>query len=135
MGFVGGNECVTNQPQRTSAGRLTFMRYYMHSTLTPSPKQISVRKGSSFCDRGRLNFFCVTRHLADGLESCFYRFLEIFLSKGSLSQNKYYFNLYEFLKRRIHALVGRLKNRCFCWFLAVKFVPLKGTPTWRLRAL
>ena len=40
----------------------------------------------------------------------------ILLSKHSLSQNKYYFNLYEFLKQIIHALVGKLKNRCFCWF-------------------
>ena len=47
----------------------------------------------------------------------------------SLSQNKYYFNLYEFLKQRIHTLVGKLKNRCFCWFPAAIyiFVPLKGT--------
>ena len=43
---------------------------------------------------------------------------EILLSKHSLSENKYYFNLYEFLKRRIHALVGKLKNRCFFWFPA-----------------
>ena len=28
----------------------------------------------------------------------------------SLSQNKYYFNLYEFLKQRIHTLVGKLKT-------------------------
>ena len=121
---------------KTSAGRLTFMTYYLHSTLTPFyPNKFSVRQGSSFCDREQLNFFCVTWHLADGLESSYYRFLEIFLSKDSLSQNKYYFNLYEFLKRRIHALVGKRKNRCFCWFLAAIFVSLKGTPTWRLRAL
>ena len=43
---------------------------------------------------------------------------EILLSKHSLSENKYYFNLYEFLKRRIHALAGKLKNRCFFWFPA-----------------
>ena len=53
------------------------------------------------------------------------------LSKHSLSQNKYYFNLYEFLKRRIHALVGKLENRCFCWYPAAILVFLKGTPTWR----
>ena len=40
--------------------------------------------------------------------------------------------LYDFLKRWIHALVGKLKNRCFCWFPAAIFVPLKGTQTWRL---
>ena len=79
----------------------------------------------------------LTRQLADGQESFYvdykhYRFREILLSKHSLSQNKYYFNLYEFLKRRIHALVGKLKNRCFCWFPAAIFVPLKGTQTWRL---
>ena len=45
----------------------------------------------------------------------------------SLAQNKYYFNLYEFLKQRIHAFVGKLKNRCFCWFPTAIFMPLKGT--------
>ena len=40
--------------------------------------------------------------------------------------------LYEFCKRWIHVLVGKLKNRCFCWFPAAIFVPLKGTQTWRL---
>ena len=52
---------------------------------------------------------------------------EILLSKHFLSEIKYYFNLYEFLKRRIHhALVGKLKNRCFCWFPATIFVLMKG---------
>ena len=51
---------------------------------------------------------------------------EILLSKHFLSEIKYYLNLYEFLKRRIHALVGKLKNRCFCWFPAAIFVLLKG---------
>ena len=85
--------------------------------------------------------FCVTRQLADAqekllceLKTFIYRFWEILLSKDSLFQNKYYFefHFYGFLKRRIHALVGKLKNRCFCWFLAAIFVPLKGTQTWRL---
>ena len=40
--------------------------------------------------------------------------------------------LYEFLKRKIQALVGKLKLRCFCWFPAAISVPLKGTQTWRL---
>ena len=40
--------------------------------------------------------------------------------------------LYEFFRRWIHLLVGKLKNRCFCWFPAAIFVPLKGTQTWRL---
>ena len=52
-----------------------------------------------------------------------------------LSENKYYFNLYEFLEQRIHALVGKFKNRCFCWFPAAMFVPLKGTQTWPCKAL
>ena len=48
--------------------------------------------------------FYVTRHLAGGRKSSYVgekhdRFFEILLSKHSLSQNKYYFNLYEFLKR------------------------------------
>ena len=44
--------------------------------------------------------------------------------------HKYYFNLYEFLKRRIQELKGKLENRCFCWYLAAVLVSLKGTPTW-----
>ena len=44
--------------------------------------------------------------------------------------HKYYFNLYEFLKRRIQELKGKLENRCFCWYLAAILVSLKGTPTW-----
>ena len=53
-------------------------------------------------------------------------------SKHSLSQNKYFCNLYEFRKRRVHALiVGKLENRCFCWYPAAILVFLKGTPTWR----
>ena len=56
----------------------------------------------------------------------------ILLPEHSFSQNKYYFNLYEFLKGRIRALVGKLKTRCFCWFQAAIFVPLKGTQTGRL---
>ena len=27
-----------------------------------------------------------------------------------------YFNVYEFLKEKIHAFVAKLGNRCFCWF-------------------
>ena len=52
--------------------------------------------------------------------------LEDLLSTHSLSQNKYCFNLYEFLKRRIHTL-KKLKNRFFCWFPAAIFVPLSRT--------
>jgi len=29
--------------------------------------------------------------------------------------------------------VLQLKNRCFCWFPVAIFMPLKGTPTWRLQ--
>ena len=57
---------------------------------------------------------------------------EILISEHSLSQNRYYFNLCEFLKQWIHAFVEKLKNRCFCWFSVAIFVPLKGTLTWRL---
>ena len=37
-----------------------------------------------------------------------------------------------FLKRRIRSLVGKLKNKYFCWFPAAILMSLKGTPTWRL---
>ena len=40
----------------------------------------------------------------------------------SLSQNKYYCNFYVFLKRRIYAFVGKLENRCLCWFPAAMLV-------------
>ena len=99
----------------------TFMWYY--STLKPLHKQILGSKGFFVFRYMILEFpgFCVTQHLADSQESSYvghkyYRFWEILLSKHSLAQNKYYFNLYEFLKQRIHSLVGKLKNRCFCWF-------------------
>ena len=49
----------------------------------------------------------------------------------SVTQKKYYFNLYEFLKQKIHALVEKLENRCFCQFLAAILVSLKKTPPWR----
>ena len=54
------------------------------------------------------------------------RFWEILLSYHSLSHNKYYFKLYEFLKWRIHALVGKLKNRCSVGFRRPYLCPWKG---------
>ena len=107
-----------------------------------------VRKGSE----RTLEFpgFFVTQHLADNQESppgeplCGLKtFWEILLSKHSLSQNKYYFHLYGFLKRRIHALVGKLEqsfinfgkpffrisriwNIAQTWFLARLFVYLSS---------
>ena len=52
-------------------------------------------------------------------------FFEILISKHSLSQSKYYFNFYEFLRWWTQALVGKLKKRRFYWFLAAIYVPLK----------
>ena len=40
------------------------------------------------------------------------------LSKQFMYWKKYFFNVYEFLKEKIHAFVGKLGNRCFCWFLS-----------------
>ena len=40
------------------------------------------------------------------------------LSKHSLSQNNYNFNLYEFLKQWIHPFLGKIKDRWFCLFPA-----------------
>ena len=115
----------------------TFMWYY--KTLKPLYKKIFGSKGFFILRYRTLEFpgFYVTRHLADdGQESSYVgykhnRFWEILLPKHSLSQNKYFLNLYEFLKQRIHALVGTFNNRCFCWFRAAIFVPLNGTQTWR----
>ena len=53
----------------------------------------------------------------------FGRFL---LSKHSLSENKYYFNLNEFLKRRIHALAGKLQNSVSVGFRRPYLYPCKG---------
>ena len=69
------------------------------------------------CQMGKLSLYVGKKH---------YWVFEILLSKHSLSQNKYYFNLYEFLKWWIHAFVERLKNRCFCWFWWPYLYPLKG---------
>ena len=52
--------------------------------------------------------------------------LEILLSKHSLSQNKYYFNLYEFLKWRIHTVVGNSKTDVSVGFQWPYLCPWKG---------
>ena len=90
---------------------------WLNSTLKPLYKQIFAPKGFFFLRYRTLKFpgFCVTWHLAEGQESSYvgwkyYRSWEILPSKHSLSPNKYYFNLYEFLRRRIHALVGNSKT-------------------------
>ena len=76
--------------------------------------------------------FCMTQHLADGQKMKALMWVKnitdsVWKILLFLSQNKYYFNLYEFLKRIIHPLVGKLKNRCFCWFPAVIYLcPEKG---------
>ena len=59
-----------------------------------------------------------------------FRFWEILLSKHSLFQNKYYFNLYEFLKRRIHALVGKLKKHCLLHILSCPGVGMWHRTIW-----
>ena len=43
LGVRGGNECMTNEPQRTSAEKLTFMTYYLHSTLINTFTQTNFR--------------------------------------------------------------------------------------------
>ena len=96
----------------------TLMWYNSYnSTLKPLYKQIFAPKGFFVLRYRTLKFpgFCVTWHLAEGQESSYvgwkhYRSWEILPSKHSLSQNKYYFNLYEFLRWRIHALVGNSKT-------------------------
>ena len=37
-------------------------------------------------------------------------------------QEKYYFNVFEFLERYIYAFVAKLSDRCFCWFPAAMLV-------------
>ena len=109
----------------------TSMWYY--STLKLLNKQILGLKGFFVLRQWTVEFqgFCVTRHLANCQESSYVglkhnQFWEILPSKHSLSQNKYYFNLYEFLKRRIHSLVGKLKNRYSVGFRRPHLCPWKG---------
>lgn len=40
-------------------------------------------------------------------------------------KKKYYFYVYEFPERWIHALVGKLTNNCFYWFPAAMLVPIR----------
>ena len=94
-------------------------------------------QGSSFCDRGRLN----SRLLREAAFSWRPGTKALTWVKNITNFGRFcYLNipclrinitliLYEFFKLRIHALVGKLKNRCFCWFPAAIFVPLKGTQT------
>ena len=75
--------------------------------------------------------FCVTWHLADSKESSYvgwkhYQFWEILISKHSLSQNKYYFNRYRFLKQGIHALVENSKTDVSVGFWWPYLCPWKG---------
>ena len=35
---------------------------------------------------------------------------------GEFGHLKYYFNVFKFNKRKIHAFVAKLSDRCFCWF-------------------
>ena len=75
-----------------------------------------VRKGSSFCERGRMNFqACAWRGilLAAGKALMWVKNITDFgrfCNLSSLFQIKYYCNLYEFLKRRIHALEEKSKT-------------------------
>ena len=41
--------------------------------------------------------------------------------------NVLHLNLYEFVKRRIHAFVGKLKERHFCWFPAAISLRIRDT--------
>ena len=94
-------------------------------------------QGSSFCDRGRLN----SRLLREAAFSWRPGTKALTWVKNITNFGRFcYLNipclrinitliLYEFFKLRIHTLVGKLKNRCFCWFPAAIFVPLKGTQT------
>ena len=107
--------------------------------------KFSVQSSSLFCDTGCLNFQAFTWHsiLAAWKLLCGLKTLWILGDFATYTVNipclrihfcvnQYNFNLDEFLKRKIHALVGKLKNRCFCWFLGAIFLPLKGTQTCHL---
>ena len=118
------------------------LRFFWVSTFLgiTAPKHLYVnkflvRKGSSFCERDAW----ISRLLRDAAFSwrqgkllCglkHQRFWEILLSKHSLSQNKYQFNLYEFLKRRIPPLSRKTRKQMFL-FVSGGVVSLKGTPIW-----
>ena len=78
----------------------------------------SVRKGSSFCDIGTLEFPKLLLDAAcrwrPGQLSCWLRFFHVFeilLSWHFLFQDKYYFSLYEFLKRWINAFIKKKNSK------------------------
>ena len=43
---------------------------------------------------------------------------------GEFGHLKYYFNVLKFNKRKIHAFVAKLSDRCFCWFPAAMLEPI-----------
>ena len=117
------HDVTKNQTKKLSI----LLSCYFHKVLqhlTPLYKQIFGFKGFFFLRERTLEFpgFCMMWHLADGQKNSYglktLPSLGDLLSKHSLSQNKYCFNLYEFLKRGIHTLVRKLENRCFCWYPA-----------------
>ena len=58
-------------------------------------------------------------------------FFEI-LKKHCLSQNNYYLNLYEFNETMNSRSHRKTQKQMFLLVFGGHFVPLKGTPTWRL---
>ena len=96
----------------------------------------SVRKGSSFCDIGTLEFPKLLIDAAcrwrPGQLSCrlrFFHVFEILLSWHFLFQDKYYFNLYEFLKRWINTFIKKNPQRQMSLFVYGGYIcaPQRGT--------
>ena len=117
---------TTTLPQTTTSPSETTKA----PSTTPSPDTTSLSVQTTGNDYANLNW---SGSISAALRSVWGRgavtFTEQLLVMGLLN----YFNLYEFLKRWMQALVGKLEKRCFCWFPAAIFVPHKGTPTCRLR--
>ena len=104
--------------------------------ITDSTYKFSVRKGSSFCNRGRLNvrvFEWRVRLARAAWKAILWakNVLTIFWDFATLTfLNCLRINItLLFMSSSSNDFVGKLKGRCFCWFLAAIFncAPQKDT--------
>ena len=92
--------------------------------------KLLVRNGSSFCDGRRLNFYAFAwrgmwvKNITNFGRICNLNF--------PWFKNKFHFNPLWVFQAMNWCISRKTQNRCFCWFPAAIFVPLKRTQTWRL---
>ena len=111
--------------------KIQTFSFYFHLVLEHLKTFMQTNSQSKMVLRFAIQDALISRLLRDAAFSwrpgkflCGLKTLRIF-------KHNYYVNLNEFLNRRVHALVRKLKTRCFCWFPAAIFVPLKRTQAWR----